>query len=317
MHEVNVQIIKVDSESEGQRLDNFLLRRLKGLPRSRVYRIVRKGEVRINGHRAKPRVRLKIGDEVRIPPVRDLDYRGKVAGKFEDLDSLILFEDSHLIVINKPAGMAVHGGSGVVSGVIESLRHSRSDLAKCELVHRIDRATSGCLMIAKRRSYLRLLQDALRRPGTISKQYIALVHGRWEEENLTVDEPLLTVSRVGYERFSNVDRSGKPACTMFRRIAYNKCESISAVEAKPLTGRTHQIRAHCRWLRRPIVGDSRYGDKIADRALTKPPIRMFLHARRLDIPALGDRDRLEVAAPFENNFGSYLESILGPDIKNI
>ena len=204
MHEIPVQIVTVDLESEGQRLDNFLLRHLKGLPRSRVYRIVRKGEVRINGRRAKPRARLKIGDKVRIPPVRDLDTRSEAVGNFQDLDGLILHEDSHLIVLNKPAGMAVHGGSGVAAGVIESLRHARSDLTKCELVHRLDRGTSGCLMIAKRRSYLRLLQDALRRPGTISKQYIALVHGRCCVEEVTVDEPLLTLSRAGQASTYNI-----------------------------------------------------------------------------------------------------------------
>ena len=173
-----VQIVQVDRESDGQRLDNFLLRHLKGLPRSRVYRIVRKGEVRINGRRVKPQVRLKTGDEIRIPPVRDLAKRHEAIGNFQDPDSLILHEDSHLIVLNKPAGMAVHGGSGVAAGVIESFRHARPDLANCELVHRLDRGTSGCLMIAKRRSYLRLLQDALRQPGTISKHYIAVVDGR-------------------------------------------------------------------------------------------------------------------------------------------
>ncbi len=315
MHEVRVQIIKVDSESEGQRLDNFLLRHLKGLPRSRVYRIVRKGEVRLNGRRAKPRVRLKIGDEVRVPPVRDLGYRAKAAGNFEDLDSLILHEDSHLIVLNKPAGMAVHGGSGVAAGVIESLRRSRSDLKECELAHRLDRDTSGCLMIAKRRSYLRLLQDALRRPGTISKQYVAVVHGRLSDKNVTVDEPLLTISRAGYERYSSVDRSGKSARTLFRRLAYSN--GVSAVEAKPLTGRTHQIRAHCQWLGCPIVGDSRYGDKVADRELNNPPKRMLLHARRLDIPALGNRGQLRVIAPLAYKFEAFLESTLGFGIKNI
>ena len=308
-----VQIVQVDRESDGQRLDNFLLRHLKGLPRSRVYRIVRKGEVRINGRRAKPQVRLKTGDEIRIPPVRDLAKRQEAIGNFQDPDSLILHEDSHLIVLNKPAGMAVHGGSGVAAGVIESFRHARPDLANCELVHRLDRGTSGCLMIAKRRSYLRLLQDALRQPGTISKHYIAVVHGRWREHTITVEEPLLTLSRAGQERFTRVDRSGKPARTLFRPLAAN--QDISVIEARPFTGRTHQIRVHCRWLRHPIVGDNRYGDEAADGGLRPAPRRMLLHARRLTIPALGDRGHLEINAPFDRDSLNYLESTLGIDLK--
>jgi len=232
---------------------------------------------------------------------------------FRDLDSLILHEDDYLIILNKPAGMPVHGGSGVAAGVIESFRHARPDLSRCELVHRLDKDTSGCLMIAKRRSYLRLLQEALRRPGTISKQYIAIVHGQWLEKTVIVDQPLLTLSREGQERFSRVEKSGKNARTHFRQLAVSP--GISAIEARPLTGRTHQIRVHCRWLRFPIVGDNRYGDKTADSALSTKPPRMLLHARHLRIPTLGNQDQLEISAPLDRKTENYLESTLGIDYK--
>ena len=303
-----VQIIQVDPEIDGQRLDNFLLRYLKGLPRTRVYRIVRKGEVRINGRRAKPQVRLKAGDKVRIPPIRDLERRPEAVGSFENLDSLVLHEDDHLIILNKPAGMAVHGGSGVNAGVIETLRHARTDLARCELVHRLDRGTSGCLMIAKRRGYLKLLQDALRRPGTLSKTYLAVVHGYWSYGQVTVDEPLATTSRSGQERFTRVDPAGKPARTLFRPL--RQAEALSLVEAQPLTGRTHQIRVHSRWLRHAIIGDDRYGDEFADQQLRGRPRRMLLHATRLVIPPLEGHDRLEVTAPVDSVFKRFLETTL-------
>jgi 23S rRNA pseudouridine955/2504/2580 synthase len=257
----------------------------------------------------KPQTRLKMGDSVRIPPIRDLNQPRKAVGHFKDLNSLIVYEDKDLIVINKPPGMAVHGGSGVKVGIIESIRDARADLNFCELVHRLDRGTSGCLMIAKKRSYLRLLQEALRRPGSICKHYVAVVHGRWPEEKIAVDEPLLTESRASQERFTRVDRSGKPARTLFRRLAFR--QDLSLIEARPLTGRTHQIRVHCRWLRCPIVGDDRYGDISADQAMPAAPKRMLLHAKRLIIPALGDRPVIHVETPLDRSFESYLESTLG------
>ncbi|MBT4162776.1 MAG: RluA family pseudouridine synthase [Gammaproteobacteria bacterium] len=301
-----VRLIEIDAETAGQRLDNFLIRTLKGLPKSRVYRIIRKGEVRINGRRAKPQVRLNDGDKVRIPPIRHLPDRDQAIGSFHDLDALILFEDTHLIVINKPAGMAVHGGSGIRTGVIESLRHARPDVPALELVHRLDRGTSGCLMIAKRRSYLRLLQDALRQPGTISKRYTAVVHGSWPLPLESIEEPLLTVSKAGLERFTRVDEAGKKAQTEFRVVSTD--QTLSLIEARPMTGRTHQIRVHCRWARHPVVGDNRYGDELLDGGLKQRPRRMLLHARHITIPALGERPALEVTAPLDNDFEEFLNS---------
>ena len=307
MESRQVQIIRIDAGVADQRLDNFLLKILKGLPKSRVYRIIRKGEVRINGKRARPQTRLNVGDEVRVPPIRHLPERGSAVGHFRDLDRLILFEDSHLLVLNKPAGMAVHGGSGVNAGVIESLRHARKDLAGAELVHRLDRGTSGCLMVAKKRSYLKLLQDALRNPGTISKTYLAVIHGEMEKAS-AVEQPLLTVSKTGQERFTRVDQEGKPAKTLFNPVV--TATGLTLVEASPLTGRTHQIRVHARWQRQPIIGDDRYGDTPRDSLLPMKPARMMLHAARLSIPSLGDRTSLEITAPVDISFNQFVESCL-------
>lgn len=303
-----VQLVDIDSETEGQRLDNFLIRHLKGLPKSRIYRIIRKGEVRVNGRRAKPLQRLISGDQVRVPPIKHLVERSEAVGSFQDVDSLILYEDKHLFIINKPAGMAVHGGSGVKAGVIESLRHLYPAEKNLELVHRLDRGTSGCLMVAKKRSYLRLLQDALRKPGQISKQYMAVVHGQWPASLHKIDEPLLTSSKTGQERFTRVDPGGKTALTRFSVLATE--QDISVVQASPMTGRTHQIRVHARWARHPIVGDDRYGDQARDQLLSRNPKRMLLHARELRIPSLGERPALEVIAPLDQRFARFLENTL-------
>jgi 23S rRNA pseudouridine955/2504/2580 synthase len=300
-----VRTVLIDEDSAGQRLDNFLLRELKGVPKSKVYRVIRRGEVRINGGRAKPLQKLKAGDRVRIPPVRQGEPGPAAVGSFQDLDALILFEDSHLLILNKPAGMAVHGGSGVQAGVIESLRHALPREKHLELVHRLDRGTSGCLMVAKKRKYLKLLQDALRQPGRISKFYQAVVHGAWPDTLDAVDQNLLTVSRSGQERFTRVDPVGKPALTTFRVIA--RAESLSWIEASPKTGRTHQIRVHARWARYPIVGDDRYGDQARDELLAVRPRRMLLHAHRLVIPAMDDRPAIEVAAPLDQRFSAFTE----------
>lgn len=314
------RIVEIDEEKAGQRIDNFLLKSLKGLPKSRVYRIIRKGEVRINGKRVKPERRLAAGDQVRIPPLAHLPERDSAVGHFKDLDGLILHEDKALLVINKPAGMAVHGGSGQSVGVIESLRHALPEGDRLELVHRLDRGTSGCLMVAKKRRYLRLLQEALRHPGTIRKTYLALVHGEWGQP-VTIKEPLLTVSRAGLERYTRVDSDGKPAETRFEALAANK--TLSLVAASPLTGRTHQIRVHARWNRHPLVGDDRYGDQTMDSDIVRGTgsqagRTLMLHAWRLQIPLLEDFPAVTVSALppesmttcFRNHFSQDLESFL-------
>ncbi len=301
----SVQQIEVDSEDAGQRLDNFLMRTLKGLPKSRIYRIIRKGEVRINGKRCKPDSRLTSGDIVRIPPIHRLAERSSAVGSFNDLDSLILHEDDRLLIINKPAGMAVHGGSGVNVGVIESLRHVRDEGNRLELVHRLDRGTSGCLMVAKRRSYLRLLQDALRRPGQIRKHYLALVHGEWPRGLRVVEEPLLTTSKAGRERVTRISSDGKESKTEFTCLASDG--ETSLVRAYPVTGRTHQIRVHARWARHPILGDDRYGNDDMDRMLGHSG-RLLLHAGELFIPSLGDYPAIKAKAPLDEEYQLKVDS---------
>ncbi len=294
-----VRIVEVDVEDAGQRLDNFLIRTLKGLPKSRVYRIIRRGEVRINGRRRRPDARLSEGDRVRIPPINHLTERSGAVGSFRDLENLVIYEDERLLIVNKPAGMAVHGGSGVSVGVIESLRHWRGEGNRLELVHRLDRGTSGCLMVAKKRSYLRLLQDALRQPGQIRKHYLALVHGHWPESLRVVKEPLLTTSQAGKERIARVSSEGKPARTEFACLGTDS--ETSLIRACPVTGRTHQIRVHARWARHPILGDDRYGSQEVDRAVGHTG-RLMLHAAELSIPALADFPAIQASAPPDSEF---------------
>ena len=300
-----VQLVEVDAEDAGQRLDNFLVRRLKGLPKSRIYRIIRKGEVRINGRRCKPESRLAPGDTVRIPPINRLAERSTAVGSFRDLENLVLYEDERLLIINKPAGMAVHGGSGVSVGVIESLRAVREEGDRLELVHRLDRGTSGCLMVAKRRSYLRLLQDALRRPGQIRKHYIAMVHGEWPGKLGVIDEPLLTANKAGRERMTRVSDDGKDARTEFTLLGTDS--ETSLVRAYPVTGRTHQIRVHARWARHPILGDDRYGSGELDELLDHPR-RLMLHAAELEIPPLGEFGRISARASLDEEFRLKVDS---------
>lgn len=305
-----VRQVEIETEDEGQRLDNYLIRTLKGLPKSRIYRIIRKGEVRINGKRCKPESRLSCGDIVRIPPIMRLAERSKAVGSFKDLDSLILYEDARLLIINKPAGMAVHGGSGVRVGVIESLRAARQEGDRLELVHRLDRGTSGCLMVAKKRSYLRLLQDALRQPGQIRKHYIAMVHGEWSESQNIIDEPLLTMNKAGRERITRVSQDGKEAKTEFTLLSTDGDTSV--IRAYPVTGRTHQIRVHARWARHSILGDDRYGNPELD-AILGHSGRLLLHAAELQIPALGDFPPVRATAPLDDKFEGKVNSRF-PDI---
>jgi 23S rRNA pseudouridine955/2504/2580 synthase len=297
-------LLGVEEDSAGQRLDNFLMKTLKGVPKSKIYKIIRKGEVRINGKRAKPLARLTVGDQVRIPPISRQSERTEAVGSFRDLDSLIVYEDDNLLILNKPAGMAVHGGSGVSAAVIESLRAARPEGRRLELVHRLDRGTSGCLMVAKRRSALKVLQDALRQTGRIRKHYLAVVHGNWPERLKTIGEPLLTVSREGQERFTRVSPDGKPAVTRIRCLAATA--NLTLLQLSPETGRTHQLRVHTRWARHPILGDDRYGDSQLDADVARPR-RMMLHAAALEIPALEGMQALRVQAPMDGDMLALVE----------
>ena len=273
-----VQLIEIDAEDDGQRIDNFLFRLLKGVPKSRVYRILRKGEVRINGRRARPSQKLQAGDQVRVPPIRQgepADAEGPSFNTMERVEKSIIYEDNEMLVLNKPAGIAVHGGSGISAGVIETLRKLRPNEKRLELVHRLDRGTSGCLMVARKRSALRRLQAALREKVGIRKTYEAVVHGEWSAARTLITLPLMQVTTEGGGKISRVDERGKEAETRFQLLAATP--AFSHIEAQPVTGRTHQIRVHCATSGHPIAGDDKYDGGRAG-ALGD---RLMLHASRL------------------------------------
>ena len=291
----------IDAESAGQRLDNFLLSSLKGVPRSHVYRLIRSGQVRVNSGRVAPSYRLKAGDRIRVPPVAERRTRPIIPkdGALDWLSERIVFEDSRLIVLDKPAGLAVHGGSGVSLGCIEALRALRPQLRSLELVHRLDRATSGCLLVAKRRSALRALHTLLREGG-VQKSYLALVKGQWRRGTAEIDTPLLTQRGDGEARVK-VDPSGKPARSSFRLI-----EPVgtlaSLLEIRIATGRTHQIRVHAAHLGHPLAGDERYGDAQFNALLAEFGLhRMFLHAHSISFswPDSGEEFSISVPLPEE------------------
>ncbi len=279
-----VRIVNVDVESEGQRIDNFLTRWMKGVPRARIYRAIRKGEVRINGRRCRSNDRVKCDDQVRIPPVTVRPAFSMEASdeQITDIQTRILYEDRGLLVINKPAGMAVHGGSGISLGLIELLRQARPQDRQLELVHRLDRGTSGCLMVARKRAQLVMLQNALRARDHIHKRYVALVHGRWPASREQVSLPIQKSSDESRRRLSRVFASGKPAETHYQLIGEEGPYSL--VNAWPVTGRTHQIRVHCAYLGHPVAGDDRYASRSQlNLDLHRGYSRLMLHARELVI----------------------------------
>jgi len=273
-----VQHLQIAKEAAGQRLDNFLLTQLKGVPKSHVYRLLRKGEVRVNKGRARPDYRLAWGDVVRLPPVRRPEAGAPTAGDRSAglrLEDHIIHEDDRVIVLDKPSGIAVHGGSGLSRGVIEALRAARPDAPYLELVHRLDRETSGCLLIAKRRSTLRALHELLRE-GRVEKRYLALVKGRWELGQVRLDDRLRKSVRGG-ERMVTVDESGKAATSIFRPVEIGAAASL--LEVRIMTGRTHQIRVQAAEAGHPLAGDDRYGDRDYNRRMKGLGLnRLFLHA---------------------------------------
>ncbi len=302
--------VEVDAESDGQRLDNFLLRQLKGVPKTHVYRIIRSGEVRINKGRASADTRVSAGDQVRLPPLRVSD---KLADKAERpapaREFPLLLEDEHLIAIDKPAGTAVHGGSGVSFGVIEQLRQARPQARFLELVHRLDRETSGILLVAKKRSALTHLQDQFRQRET-GKTYLALVIGAWPANKKVIDTPLHKYLQEGGERRVRVTTPDDPdamrAVTLVkvRRAVPEQpgagLPAFTLLEVTIKTGRTHQIRVHLASQGHPIAGDEKYGDFELNRQLQRQGLkRMFLHAWRLqfDHPTSGARTELQAPLP--------------------
>ena len=298
----SVQNDLISDDQAGQRIDNYLLTRLKGAPRTLIYRILRKGEVRVNKGRIKPEYRLQAGDVIRIPPVRLPEADAPVLvgqGILNALEQSVLYESKGLIVVNKPAGLAVHGGSGLDFGVIEALRQLRpAEAQQLELVHRLDRDTSGCLMVARKRSMLRHLHAELRGDGPgrgVDKRYLALVKGRWPSQLKKVHAPLMKSNLRSGERMVEVNVEGKESLTEFR-VVQRFGDFATLVEARPITGRTHQIRVHARHAGHPIAGDAKYGDDEFSRVIReKGGKRLFLHAISLGCE-LPDGERLQVRA---------------------
>lgn len=304
-----VRQVTVSDEYSGQRLDNFLMRELKGVPRTLVYRIIRKGEVRVNRGRVKPNHKLSAGDVVRVPPVRAAEP-GQPPSEASARKILehVLLEDDRLIVINKPSGLASHGGSGINFGLIELMRAARPDLQYLELVHRLDRDTSGCLILAKRRSALRALHEQLRE-GRIEKHYLALVKGQWDYGTRKVELALATHTRSGGERHVTVDEAGKYAVSTFRPVEISR--EASLLEVKIGTGRTHQIRVHATAMGHPIAGDTKYGDEAWNREIGKLGLkRLFLHATALafDHPRTGES--VMVNAPLPEDLSLAMDRIV-------
>ncbi|MDD1613915.1 MAG: 23S rRNA pseudouridine(955/2504/2580) synthase RluC [Methylococcaceae bacterium] len=302
-----VAFVEITEDNCDQRLDNFLITRLKGVPKSHIYRIVRKGEVRVNKGRVDVKYRLVAGDIVRVPPVRVAERSEESyvpQGLQAALQQGILYEDEGFLIVNKPAGFAVHGGSGVSSGIIEGLRLMRPEAHFLELVHRLDKDTSGCLLIAKKRSALRKLHE-LFRDDQVHKTYLALLSGQWARKKLVVTAPLLKNVSKGGERIVVISQSGKAAETLFKRLQLFR--NATLVEASPKTGRTHQIRVHAASLGHPIVGDERYGlDEVNKVFKNKGYKRMFLHAETLKFQHPVTGILMSISAPLP----SQLENLL-------
>ncbi len=309
MNNTSVKLVTIAADEAGQRIDNFLRNQLKGVPKSMIYRIVRKGEVRVNKKRIKPEYKLQPGDEVRIPPVRIAERdEAPVSAKLDKVAALndcIIFEDDHLLVLNKPSGTAVHGGSGLSFGVIEGLRALRPEARFLELVHRLDRETSGVLLVAKKRSALRALHEQLRMKG-MQKDYLALVRGQWQSHCKVVQAPLLKNILQSGERIVRVNAEGKPSETRFK--IEERFEHATLVKASPVTGRTHQIRVHALHAGHPIAFDDRYGDRDFDAELKGTGLdRLFLHAAALRFEHPNTGETMRVEAPMDKKLRHCLD----------
>jgi 23S rRNA pseudouridine955/2504/2580 synthase len=306
----SVRFVTVEPDLAGQRVDNFLRTQLKGVPKSMIYRILRKGEVRVNKGRVKPEYKLVADDVVRIPPVRVSEGTPGPSPKLDKiaaLESQILFEDERIIVINKPSGIAVHGGSGLSFGLIEGLRALRPDANFMELVHRLDRDTSGCILIAKKRSALRHMHEQLR-TGKMDKRYQALVAGQWPDNRFKVKAPLRKNVLQSGERMVSVSEDGKPSETRYRIL--QKFDTATLVEASPITGRTHQIRVHCLHAEHPIACDPNYGDTEFDESMRQKGLnRLFLHAHSISLIHPGTEERVKFTAPLDATLTNTLKAL--------
>jgi 23S rRNA pseudouridine955/2504/2580 synthase len=303
----SVTWLTLDDSDEGQRIDNFLVRALKGVPKSHVYRILRTGEVRVNSRRAAPTDRVHAGDRVRVPPIRvDAPRTSATAGRVLPVGE-ILHEDDWLLVVNKPAGLAVHGGSGIAQGVIERLRAARPEARFLELVHRLDRETSGVLLLARKRGALVDLHAQIRE-GRTDKRYLALVRGEWHGGGRTVRLALERHLLDSGDRRVSVSEDGREAVTHFR--VRSRLPGYTLVEARLGTGRTHQIRVHLAHLGHPIAGDDKYGDFELNRRLAREGLkRMFLHAERFGCRHPGTGEPFSVTAPLARELQSFLDRL--------
>ncbi|HUQ09499.1 MAG TPA: RluA family pseudouridine synthase [Steroidobacteraceae bacterium] len=305
-----VQQVEVGERGEGQRLDNFLGKILKDVPRTHLFRVIRKGEVRVNGKRAKADTRLQASDIVRIPPVRvgaAAPPRKAPSAMVQSILDAIIFEDPRLLVVNKPAGVAVHGGSGISFGVIEALRAARPH-EELELVHRIDRETSGILMVARKAATLRTLH-ALLREGHVEKRYLALVKGKWELGRKRVDAPLRTDIRVSGERTVKVHETGKEAASVFKPVQFFG-RKASLVEVELETGRTHQIRVHAAHAGYPLAGDEKYGDEAFNATMKALGLtRMFLHAHQVSFTWPETGVEFSVNAPLPPELAAVVDTL--------
>ena len=304
------RLVEIDGRHAGQRIDNFLLATLKGVPRSHVYRLLRRGEVRVNKGRIKPVYRLRAGDVVRIPPVQTAEAapparpRGELVAR---LERAVLFEDDHLMVLDKPGGLAVHGGSGIRLGLIEALRQLRPHAPQIALVHRLDRETSGCLLVAKQRPVLLDLQAQFKGEG-VGKHYLTLLRGQWLRGEQVVELSLRRDRLQSGERMVAVDEGGRAAVSVFAPRTLYREASLMAVTLR--TGRMHQIRVHAAWLGHPVAGDRKYGDPDFNRAMRRLGLkRLFLHAARLEFRHPVSGERLCVEAPLSGDLAGVLRRL--------
>ena len=305
------KFVEVDAEYSGQRIDNFLLARLRSVPKSLIYKVLRTGQVRVNKGRIKPAYRLEAGDIIRIPPIK-LDQNKPTAtpGRaiLERVERSIIHEDSELIVLNKPSGIAVHGGSGLSFGIIEAMRQIRPELKTLELVHRLDRDTSGCLLLTKKRSALRQLHELIRN-SEMKKYYLALCQGKWRGNSQIIDVPLKKNTLKSGERLVRVDSEGKEAKSRFSCKQRFKMATLMDVEI--FTGRTHQIRVHAAHAGHPLAGDDKYGDKSFNQEMKKRGLkRLFLHAAKLSFSWEKSKSgRFEIQAPLDDTLEDILDKL--------
>lgn len=308
---MSVKFVTATSEDAGQRIDNFLMRHCRGVPKSLIYRVIRKGEVRVNKGRVKQTTRLQAGDVVRIPPIKTAEKMevNIPSGQLERIEQAIIYEDADLMVINKPSGVAVHGGSGVQFGLVEVVRELRPLAKRIELVHRLDRETSGCILLAKKASVLKALHEQIREDKMV-KEYLALLSAHWPDHKHKIDLPLLKNTLKSGERMVVVDPEGKQSVSFFK--VEQRFNEVDLVSVRLKTGRTHQIRVHAQFQGCSIVGDDKYGDKQVNKVLAKQGMkRLALHAQFLSFthPNREEEGLIKFEAPLHDDFQQILATL--------